>query len=256
MSDYLLELAQVPDIAVAVQRATNSLDKQGWDRSLRNRDAAFGVYVRRLSGYSSAALEGTQWPQDVMADPEKSAMGDIATSALLITGRADELAASFLKEPSKVWAQLHLLVSSDGHRGQPRTSNDVPDAMHLGHLPDFTLVQPMLLGLSDMIVTSKAPTVLLAAITHAQLCAIRPFTHGSYLIARASARMILKARGLDTLSLCAIEHGLYRLGRPAYVKSLGSYLVGGVESVTSYMEFFSSALEQSVEAVGKLGTTE
>ena len=72
----------------------------------------------------------------------------------------------FLKAPSQVWAQLHLLIEGDENRGQPRTNNDVDDPLHLGAVPDARVIHPTLNSISDMIVQSQAPAVLMAAIVH------------------------------------------------------------------------------------------
>ncbi|CAB4333039.1 MAG: hypothetical protein F2839_01835 [Actinobacteria bacterium] len=256
MDDFLLELSQEPEISRLCSVANASLDELSWNRSVRNKGDAFTVFVRRLSGYSSAALDGTVMPPDVLVDPQKSAMGDLANSALLITARADELSSMFLKAPSQVWAQLHLLIEGDENRGQPRTNNDVDDPLHLGAVPDARVIHPTLNSISDMIVQSQAPAVLMAAIVHAQLCVLRPFSRGSDLIARASARMIIKGKGFDPLGLCAIEYGQYMLGRPDYVKSLKRYMQGGVPAVTEYLEAFCQAIVGSASSVAKMESTE
>ena len=50
---------------------------------------------------------------------------------------------------------------------------------------------------------------MIAAIAHAELATLRPFTHGSYLVARASTRLILAAREVDVDGLVMSEYGAF-----------------------------------------------
>ena len=53
-----------------------------------------------------------------------------------------------------------------------------------------------------------------------QIAVLRPFAWGSGLIARATVRLVLAARGVDPSLFSIPEHGVAELGRPAYVRAL------------------------------------
>nr|BFE85483.1 hypothetical protein GCM10020093_080840 [Planobispora longispora] len=61
---------------------------------------------------------------------------------------------------------------------------------------------------------SKAPALVLAAIVHAELAAVRPFGSADGVVARAAERLTLTEFGLDPKSLSAVELGHLELGPP------------------------------------------
>jgi hypothetical protein len=88
-----------------------------------------------------------------------------------------------------------------------------------------------------------------AAIAHAELAIVRPFAWGSGLLARASTRLVLAARGVDPSLFSIPEHGMLELGRPAYVKALRGYATGSPAGVSEFIVWQATAVAMGAKAV-------
>ena len=232
MTDALLTLAQQPAIASICESTTALLDQLAWDRTILRDGDVLLTYARRYCGYASAALDGAAMPPNATSEPESSAMGQLSEAGLVVTATADDVWSTMSSSPMQTWALMHTLISSGAGRGVPRVDSEVDDPLHLGLLPEPQVSTQRMADLAQLIVHSSAPGVLVAAIAHAELAATRPFKSGSYLIARATMRMVLRARGLDPRGLACTEAGWHALGRTRYVAALRSYIEG---DVTAYM---------------------
>ena len=74
--------------------------------------------------------------------------------------------------------------------------------------------------LSQVLVASTAPGILVAAVAHAEVATLRPFGWGSGLVARALPRLVLAQRGVDPVMLGAPEVGLRAGGRFARFRAI------------------------------------
>jgi Fic family protein len=123
--------------------------------------------------------------------------------------------------------------------------------MHLPGVPDAAVMSARLNALADASVHSRAPGVLVAAVVHAELATIRPFARGSYLVARASSRMVLRARDCDRLGAASVEFGQFAAGRPAYAKALQAYSLGSVEGMVGYLEAYGDWVSRGIAMVSE-----
>ena len=239
--DPLSNLIKIESINNAITSALKSIDELNWNRSVRNNKDLIPL-ARRISGYASAALEGANMPADPRQDPDDSPMGKLSNAALGITAEVDFQLTTFLKTPSQTWARLHSFIDDSEERGRPRTNNDVIDPLHLGSPLPHELIESRMNNLVELITTSSAPAVLIAAIAHAELATIAPFSKGSQLIARATSRLILQSKNIDQLKLVMPEYGFYKIGRNSYAKALMAYQSGSIEGVSKWVELHSQAL--------------
>lgn len=246
MTDYLQQLAEVPAIADICNAARKNIDDVQWNRELRKQDDSFTTYIRRMSGYATAALDGAVMADDPMREPDSSAMGDVANQGLAVTAAADLEAATFMHSPMQVWARLHSIIDQSQDRGRPRTTDAAQDPLHLGAAIPAELMHERLMQLAQIITSTTAPAVLVSAITHAEVATLRPFEHGSYLVARSCVRMILSGKHVDEKVLSSPEFGMYSLGRSAYVSALRAYATGTVEGITELVQWHASALEAGI----------
>lgn len=254
-TDPLQPLLDIEGVVTACDTALKSIDELMWNRTVRRHKEFLIPYCRRISGFATAALDGAQMPSDPTMEPEVSPMGELSDAGLLVTAEADLQTLAFKSEPMKVWARLHTFTSSDDDRGQPRTSNEMVDPLRLGNLPPHEVLQERLSQLTDVILNSKAPAVLVAAIAHAEIATLRPFNEGSYLVARATARLVLAARDVDPDGLVMSEYGAQLLGRPAYVKALTAYMTGTREGLAAWVEWQGQAIARGVEMTEKLAVS-
>ena len=239
--DPLSNLLKIESINNSITLALKSIDELNWNRSVRNNKDLIPL-ARRISGYASASLEGANMPTDPRQEPDESPMGKLSNAALGITAEVDFQLATFLKTPLQTWARLHSFVEDGELRGRPRTNNEVVDPLHLGSPLPHELIESRMNNLVELITTSSAPALLVAAIAHAELATIAPFNKGSQLIARATTRIILQSRNVDQLKLVMPEYGFYKLGRNSYAKALIAYQAGSIEGVSKWVELHSQAL--------------
>lgn len=232
---------EVDSISKAVTDALHIIDALNWDRTFRGRSDLVTL-ARRVSAYSSAGIEGAPIPSDPRFDPDNSPMGVLSQSALGITSEVEFQLKTFLKTPLQSWARLHSFIETGEDRGRPRTNNYVIDPLHIGEPLDFKHIESRMSNLVDLILKSKAPTLLVAAIAHAEFATISPFTRGSQMIARATSRMVIQSHELDQLQLLMPEYGFYKLGRSKYAKALVAYKSGKLEGLIEWIKFHSNAI--------------
>ena len=250
--DPLSSLLTIPGVASECEITLKAIDELMWNRTVRRHKDSLIPYTRRIAGFATAALDGAQMPKDPTMEPEVSPMGSLSDQGLLVTAEAELQRLAFRTEPLKVLARLHTFVSTDDDRGRPRTTNDVNDPLRLGSVPPHEVLQERMSQLVDLVIESKASSILVAAIAHAELATLRPFTQGSYLVARASTRLILADRDVDNDGLVMTEYGAFLLGRPAYVKALTGYISGTREGVSAWVTWQGEAIRRGVEMAKEL----
>ena len=251
-SDPLEFLLSIPGVAEECEATLKAIDELMWNRTIRRHKEALIPYTRRIAGFATAALDGAQMPKDPTMEPEVSPMGSLSEQGLLVTAEADLQRLAFKTEPLKVLARLHTFVSTQDDRGRPRTTNDVNDPLRMGSLPPHEVIQERLNQLADLIINSKSSSILVAAIAHAEIAALRPFSQGSYLVARASTRLILAARDVDSDGIVMSEYGAFLLGRPAYVKALTGYISGTRDGVAAWVTWQGDAIRRGIEMAKEL----
>lgn len=246
MTDPVADLGRIPEVAAECQRIQAVLDAATWDRALLRAPLHFWTRMRRESGYASAELDGANAPVDPLVEPDHSPMGRWCEASLMVTAAADSEWKTFAHSPMQVWAHLHSLVTDDVQRGRPRGDDVVHDPLHLGAVPSAADMQPRLTHLATSLVHSRGPAVLLAAVAHAELAVLRPFAVGSYLIARATPRMVLRGRNADPLGAASVEIGQQLNGRARYVQALRSYQTGTLQGMTEYLQAYGQWVSAGV----------
>jgi Fic family protein len=115
------------------------------------------------------------------------------------------------------------------------------DPLRLGPPPSPASVAERLSSLADLLTSpTEAPALVVAAITHGELLALRPFGWADGIVARAAARLTLIDRGFDPKSLSAPEVGHVELGS-AYPDAIGAYLSGTPSGVTQWVRHCAEA---------------
>ncbi|MET8156394.1 oxidoreductase [Sphaerisporangium sp. NPDC005289] len=117
------------------------------------------------------------------------------------------------------------------------------DVLGIGPAPGVAAAAARLTSLVVLITTpTRAPALVLAAVVHAELAAVRPFGTADGLVARAAERLTLVEFGLDPKSLVAVEVGHHDLA-DAYAESLRGYLKGTGEGVAAWVRHCAAAVE-------------
>ena len=98
-------------------------------------------------------------------------------------------------------------------------------------------------GVSRLLSGPVAPSaVLLAAVVHGELLALRPFPAGNGLVARAAARAIVVQSGLDPTGVAVCEVGFLAAGAGQYVGAAAAYTSGTPDGVATWIRFCAEAV--------------
>ncbi len=247
--DPLAVLAADERVAAAVLSAREEVDALLWRRDVRAAAAEVAAASRERGAQASAAVDGAD-----IAVVDASPMGRVLEAATRLTAAVPEQVDVFAGSPLQAWAQLHALTAhgfvDDDVLGRPRAGDVADDPLNLGPLPPAAVAADRLALLARVLTSpTQAPAVLVAGIAHAELAVLRPFPWGSGLLARATVRLVLAARGVDPSLFSVPEHGIAELGRPAYVRALRAYASGTPDAVAEYCVWHATAVALGARAV-------
>jgi hypothetical protein len=99
--------------------------------------------------------------------------------------------------------------------------------------------------------TDVSPLIL-AAVVHGELLALRPFAGPSGVVARAAARLTLLASGFDPRGLVAVDVG-HRDREPEYVGAAGAFATGTPDGLRSWLRHHLSAVEIGADQITEIG---
>ncbi|TAK71332.1 MAG: oxidoreductase [Actinomycetota bacterium] len=237
-------LAQLPGVAAAAASARAAVDDLLWDRTLRANAAAVAAQALLQSARADAALEGADLGLAAFASGaafDDSPIGRVAAASLRLHHGLRGLTATVDHAPSQALAALHRLAAggldTDARVGRPRNDDVADDPLRIGGaLPGPAEVAARLDALTGVLRRpTTAPALVVAGLVHGELLALRPFGWGSGLVARAAARLVLSARGVDPDLLLVPEEGVLAAGRPAYVAAIRGYATGAPDGVASWL---------------------
>ena len=233
MPDPLARLAGLEGVASAMAAARDGIDALLRDRGLRRTAPDLTAESMLRGAHASAVLEGSASTLDAVradgGDPTARAAVRLSTELL---GLAPTLGSS----PLQALARMHALAAKgtaeDDDLGRPR---DAESAARLRDLAG-TLAGP-----------TTAPALVVAAVVHAELASAAPFVSHNGLVARATERLLLVARGVDPTSLTVPEAGHLAL-RPEYESNLRGYRDGGMAGVHAWLLYAAEAYAAGAEA--------
>lgn len=139
---------------------------------------------------------------------------------------ADDLAARLLRAPVDALAELHrrltLGLVAPEHAGRPRTTDQAVHDASVGRILYFATDPADVAGelhrLAGWLATGAARehAIIVSGIVHLELLRIHPFEAANGRLARAAARLVLRARGLD-------PHGMAVAEIPLVADAIGTY---------------------------------
>ena len=222
-------------------------------------------------------LEEVRRRSDFSAAAEDRVVG----AALRVSAEAGQLLNVWRHSPLQALARLHLVAASgivEAERvGRPRQGDEavedplsgaraVPGAAPAGApgtaqgsaapgemsrevfpegvvLPSAEECSARLNGLARLLAAkSEAPALVVAAVVHGELLALRPFGSLNGLVARAAERLVLVGSGLDPKSVCPAEVGHAEGGREAYAEALRAYASGTAEGMAAWIAHCAEAV--------------
>lgn len=259
----LHQLAGLDEVAAASERAREACTALRWHEGLRRRTPEAAAESRVRGAWASAELDGARSTATIVRDlmrgarersPDPDPAERIIHGAMAATAETEHLERMVLSAPGQVLARLHTaaaaeLVASPDELGRPRregeTSRELTD---LGAPPEAGELRQRLAGIIElMTVADQAPALVVAAVVHAEIATVRPFTVGNALVARAVERLLVRAVGLDPTGVAVPEVGHGAEGGPAYLGSLVGYAQGGTDGVQLWLRHCGDAMVAAAE---------
>ncbi|GAA4693144.1 hypothetical protein Prum_037490 [Phytohabitans rumicis] len=230
-ADPLAPLLDLADVRDAVNAARDRVDQAMRHRALRRQGGQVAAEVSLRSAVASAALEGYAHEREAVR--AGTVTDPVLQGALRVAGALPGLADLWAKAPRQVLAKLHVLAA----RGAVAPSD-------LGHPAGPTARLDALAAL----VTggTKVPPLVLAAVVHGELLALRPFAGPSGVVARAAARLTLISGGFDPRGLLAVEVG-HLTRQPEYVGAAGAFATGTPDGLRSWLRHYCTAVTTSAD---------
>ncbi|MFJ9540935.1 oxidoreductase [Streptomyces sp. NPDC101225] len=240
-ADPLAALGSLPGVAESVESVRKAVDRVYGHRVMRRRSNEITSEAALRGARGSAALSGADWELEEVRRRSDFAGDDarVMGAALRLTAEAGQLLSIWRQSPLRVLARLHLVAAATGgdEVGRPRQAGEpVDEPLVELDLPGADEVHGRLEGLSDLVIAgSSAPALVMAAVVHGELLALRPFASCNGLIARTAERIVLVGSGLDPKSVCPAEVGHAELGRAAYLAALEGYVSGTPEGMAAWI---------------------
>lgn len=257
-SDPLAPLLDLPGVAAAVSDARTAIDGLLSHRILRRRSAEVTAESALRGARASGQLEGAgieleRLRGQLMAGATITTQSKDPRAALLLEGavrlHADlgQLLGPWHRSPRQALARMHViaageLVDDPDRLGRPRAPGaPYDDPLGLGPAPDPLEVSARLDGLSRVLLATSAPAVVVSAVVHGELLALRAFGVADGLVARAAGRLVLIDRGLDPKAVSAPEVGHVEL-HADYGPAARAYVCGGSPGVARWLVHCAQAV--------------
>jgi hypothetical protein len=296
-SDAVVELdpfagvAGLPGLDDAVAAARAAVDALLRHRILRRRSSEVTAEATLRSARASAALEGHGMSLETLrahlgraAEADSQAGGGgggggreagggavggdpVPFGVLRLYAELGGLAQVWERAPSQALARMHVLAArgivSDGDLGRPGRPGDAvrdeASGLGLGPAPAPAERAARLDMLTSLLVRpTSASALVVAAVVHGELLALRPFGSLDGVVARAAARLVLIGRGLDPKAVTAtdvghLEAGADEAGAPGvadagaggvgYAEAARGYAAGGTDGVRRWVAHCCRAVE-------------
>jgi Fic family protein len=250
VTDPLAPLLDLPGVLDAAARARAAIDELLGNRILRRRSAEVTAESALRGARASAQLEGAGIElerlrgQLLAGTPIETHQRD-AYEGLVIDGavrlHADlgQLVDVWRRSPRQALARMHVvaahrLVDDSSSLGRPRSDEVVRDPLGLPAAPAPREVAARVDGLSSVLLSTTVPAVVVAAVVHGELLALRAFGVADGLVARAAARLVLIDRGLDPKAVSAPEVGHVELHHD-YEHAAAGFMAGGPAGVARWV---------------------
>lgn len=250
--DPLAGIATLPGVPQAVEAARVACEELRWHEAYRRRWRGVRAEATVRSARASAALDGARVPLDVMramvvgAEPgggheHLAALGALRASARVEGLMPDLGARGAARVPpfGQLVAGLHSAAGAgwlaDDVLGRLRVDQAPEDLRGLGPAPMGSELAARLDLLSQVVRTTDAPALVVAAVVHGELLTLRPFAAGNGVVARAMARLLLTSRGLDPTGSVVPEAAWAPAANP-YLAAAAGFATGAPDGVARWVQ--------------------
>lgn len=251
------QLAALPGVSEAIDRAREACTALRWHQALRRRIPEAAAESRVRGARASALLEGADVPVDRVRElvlglgrtDADDPLEQTVQACVQATSESEHVAPILVRAPNQALARLHVAAGATmlpaEQVGRPRgPGEDSRELVEIGpavppqELPRRLAELGGLVALSD-----RSPALVVAAIVHAELAVMRPFVRGNAVVARAFERALLKQAGVDPTGVAVPEVGHHREGATGYAGALQAYAGGTPEGVALWLQHCAAAVE-------------
>jgi Fic family protein len=262
----LRALAALPGVAEGSEAAREACTRLRFEEALRRRTAEAAAESRVRGARASAALDGAELSLDrvralmVGGAPESTGSGSAAVDAAVrgavqATAESEHVVGLVLTATWQALARLHVAamggVLAAEQVGRPRRAGEsARELVDVGPAPDPGEVGARLRAVGEVARASASPgvsAVVVAAVVHGEVAAMRPFVQGNALVARAVERAVVQASGLDPTGVAVPEVGHLRGGLAPYVGALAAYATGTADGVALWLRHCAEAVVVGAE---------
>ncbi|WP_225755034.1 Fic family protein [Actinotalea sp. Marseille-Q4924] len=270
----LTGLAMLP-VGDEVEAARRACEELRWHRALRRQWAVARAEAGVRAAHAGAVLEGVRVPLEHVRDLARgagTAPDGAAGTVLLGAVRAQAVVEGLMAAPGstarrapvpfrQLLARLHVAVvggaaggaGEHGRRpggavGRPRRGEPL-DLRGLGPAPAPEEVDARLDVLAAVVDAASSPAVpgvVLAAVAHGELLALRPFEHGNGLVARAVFRHLLVREGVDAVGVVVPEVRWVAEPLP-YVATAARFATGTADGVAAWVRWCAGSVVRGAE---------
>lgn len=253
----LHQLAGLPNVAEAIEAARTACTELRWHEALRRRIPQARAETTARAARASAALEGAELPVDLVRDVLRGArpaptdaVGRTVAGAVRATVEAHALGEVVRTAPLQALARLHTAAAAglvpDEALGRPRDAACGPrDLPGPGRAPSGAELAERLEALAKVLgAPGDVPALVVAALAHGEVMALRPFLTGNGVVARALFRAVVVQRGLDPTGVAVPEAAVLASGLPTYAAALNAYVSGTAGGVSGWLTFCARSMSE------------
>lgn len=264
----LREMMTLPGVTEAVESAREACTQLRWHQALRRRIPEAAAESRVRGATASAMLEGAEpagsehsvdLVRDLMRGAQDWQVGQedpvwrVLAGSVRVTAATERVTLPQLRSPAQVLASLHTAAAAEllpaDQVGRPRVSGEMSaEWSDLGPAPTpdevrerWALVDTLIAALPG----GQVPTLLVAAVAHAEIVVCRPFVLGNGLVARALERVLLRLGGLDPTGVAVSEVGHADRTGLDYRAALSGYAQGGTDGVALWLRHAGKAVNRA-----------
>ncbi|MBO3101837.1 Fic family protein [Cellulomonas sp. zg-ZUI168] len=253
VTDPLAPLLALPGVAEAVDRARVACEELRWHEAYRRRWREVRAEAGLRATRSSCEIEGVRVPlSQVRALATGGGDEPVVVGALRATALVERWMPALgdrgsvaLPPLGQVLAQVHVAATSgwlpDAAVGRLRSTEKPGDLRGLGPAPVGDELAARIELLGRTVQASTAPALVLAAVVHGELLALRPFAGGNGLVARATARLLLTVRGLDPTGSLVTEAAWAAALNP-YLGAAAGFATGSPAGVAAWLAGYGDAV--------------
>ncbi|MCL3861366.1 cell filamentation protein Fic [Actinotalea sp. K2] len=265
MPDHPLRpLTDLPGVADAVARARAACEALRWHRALRRQWAVVRTEAGVRCARAGAVVDGIRVPLTVVRDVARGAddaasgpEGRAVVGALRVQAEVERL----MRAPGatgvrgampfgQLAARLHALGVGedvgDGVPGRPRSGGQPLDLRGLGPAPVAGELDARLAALGALAgapLPREVPALVLSAVVHGEMLALRPFTQGNGVVARALFRHQVTTGGVDPVGV-VVPEAVWAQEPNVYLSAAAGFATGSPEGVARWLRYCAESVTQ------------